>query len=858
MGAIKNTFDQVYRDRVAPGASAKHEPPKPEIRMLGAQIDTTFQNLAKGIVLGNAVARGTKAELDAFLTPIEGILGVVVNDPDPGLNAIYYKTGASGVGAWVATDLVLDGNQLAAIQALADQVAEDAASVANKANIDGSTTNFIPQWSEAFARNINDKISEIGLSVRDAAGETDSEQFATALENFRLKGIDGVLPFYDLLVLDGNEYPDGFKIPEGCHLKGPFEGSGEKYGVGDYGAGGGFIKLINGAFFRANPKRIKVSGFAVVNGDIDFPFVDGADAAAGIAAFDGIPFVIDGRDHVGERAAATAVTDPDGIARPILTAGGTGYGSIPTVTVTGGGGTGATVTATIGGGAVTGFTVTSRGTGYTSNPTITITGGGGTGATAVCGIAPVVSVTVTDPGSGYVTPPYIYFDHTGSGAGAGAYATLGDDGEITAIVVPADSQGFAYTTPPTMRIIAGGADVTFEDMLFVGFERPYWIRDVDRFRERNIKFDCTSGPRLTNSLDVSTAENPHGWPWTSVHIKPLGFAATLAERSGDFYTVDGFGDWTNLVNPFGFGFQNGIVIDGCSHMNIIGGSCDNTARRTNTTGIQIKGAATRSISVIGGRYAGQGNSVDVNITGAVGPANPAPVVELIGCRSWGAVTTHIDHRGGIVNVLGGVWEEVPGMFGNVFKLGDGIISFTADISYPSNPAISASATALAKSIITVNGLGGIRSTTAQTDHRAFAPATDYHTGAAAGAYWSDTWRIANGTQAAPADVIASNVIHFQRFEGWKDGAFRLGGGIRSTVFATGTNYVNAKLDLLLAFNGNLYSHLVLLPNGGMILPPVGGDPFTPAEGEFWWDAINHRLRGYNGTKKYTVNVTLDP
>ena len=56
-----------------------------------------------------------------------------------------------------------------------------------------------------------------------------------------------------------------------------------------------------------------------------------------------------------------------------LTAGGSGYNSAPTVTITGGDGTGATATATIFNGAVTGFVITNKGTGYLSAPVVTIT-----------------------------------------------------------------------------------------------------------------------------------------------------------------------------------------------------------------------------------------------------------------------------------------------------------------------------------------------------------------------------------------------------------------------------------------------------------------------------------------------------
>ena len=65
-----------------------------------------------------------------------------------------------------------------------------------------------------------------------------------------------------------------------------------------------------------------------------------------------------------------------------VSAGGTGYTSAPTVTLSGGGGSGATATATVSGGAVTVVTITEEGNSYTSAPTVSFAGGGGSGATA--------------------------------------------------------------------------------------------------------------------------------------------------------------------------------------------------------------------------------------------------------------------------------------------------------------------------------------------------------------------------------------------------------------------------------------------------------------------------------------------
>lgn len=84
----------------------------------------------------------------------------------------------------------------------------------------------------------------------------------------------------------------------------------------------------------------------------------------------------------------------------VVTAGGTGYTSAPTVTFSGGGGTGAAATATVANGIVVSITVTNSGSGYTSAPTVGFTGGGGTGATAVAIMAAttldaVITTTLT-------------------------------------------------------------------------------------------------------------------------------------------------------------------------------------------------------------------------------------------------------------------------------------------------------------------------------------------------------------------------------------------------------------------------------------------------------------------------------
>lgn len=75
--------------------------------------------------------------------------------------------------------------------------------------------------------------------------------------------------------------------------------------------------------------------------------------------------------------------------------GGSGYTSVPTVTITGGDGVGATATATISGGKVTAITITNPGSKFKTAPTISITGGGGTGASATATLTQITDADLS-------------------------------------------------------------------------------------------------------------------------------------------------------------------------------------------------------------------------------------------------------------------------------------------------------------------------------------------------------------------------------------------------------------------------------------------------------------------------------
>ena len=160
-----------------------------------------------------------------------------------------------------------------------------------------------------------------------------------------------------------------------------------------------------------------------------------------------------------------------------ITAGGSGYTSVPTAAIVGDG-TGATGTATISGGAVTGVTITSSGSGY-SFAFVAFTGGGGANAagtvnlgdadslpalqSAVEGAAvagTVDRVVLTAGGQDYATGDVV-ISITGDGTGAEASAYVNETtGALTSIRVTNPGQNYSYATMSITNTTAPGTGAT--------------------------------------------------------------------------------------------------------------------------------------------------------------------------------------------------------------------------------------------------------------------------------------------------------------------------------------------------------------------------------------------------------------
>lgn len=134
--------------------------------------------------------------------------------------------------------------------------------------------------------------------------------------------------------------------------------------------------------------------------------------------------------------------------------GGSGYASVPTVTISGGGGSGAAAVASIDG-LISSIKIDEAGTGYDENspPTVTINGGGGSGAVAqafVNGAGEISAIRILDPGSGYSGVPDVEIDPPAEAGKTAAAATAVLDATVVRITVT--NPGSGYDSIPEVSI----------------------------------------------------------------------------------------------------------------------------------------------------------------------------------------------------------------------------------------------------------------------------------------------------------------------------------------------------------------------------------------------------------------------
>jgi hypothetical protein len=183
---------------------------------------------------------------------------------------------------------------------------------------------------------------------------------------------------------------------------------------------------------------------------------------------------------LGITAAAAASISSGYVKEIFLNNDGSGYTSLPTVTISppesGIRATAVAIPTNVSGvRSIERIVLTNAGSGYLTTPTILITGGGGTGAAATCSIGStttfgVSNITVSDGGSGYAVVPKVTISPpAGIGETAIAIASINADSEISEIRIV--NAGFGYTEAPTIGFSAlptTGIGTYFYNELVVG------------------------------------------------------------------------------------------------------------------------------------------------------------------------------------------------------------------------------------------------------------------------------------------------------------------------------------------------------------------------------------------------------
>lgn len=241
------------------------------------------------------------------------------------------------------------------------------------------------------------------------------------------------------------------------------------------------------------------------------------------------------------------------IAQIQLTSGGSGYTSVPVVTIVGGGGAGATAVATVTAGVVTAVTVTARGTGYStsSQPTITFVGGGGSGASAI----PIVAAEVW-PASGGQYDNANYFNEILNKSFEDVWfgSRAGGDNSIDGVTPPGvNPQCYPYAISANEAAAPGSyffqwqtknSYPLFKKVLFPTIKYDFWKRIASQGRGYKgiyyFKFDKAAGAGYKKG-GVGATNPEYYW----VNVSAAGTGAQLGPGVYFFDTIDGINPQTS-------------------------------------------------------------------------------------------------------------------------------------------------------------------------------------------------------------------------------------------------------------------------------------------------------------------------
>lgn len=161
--------------------------------------------------------------------------------------------------------------------------------------------------------------------------------------------------------------------------------------------------------------------------------------------------------------ASVTIGSTGGVTSVVVTNGGAGYTSAPSVSFSGGGGSGAAATANVNtnpGGAVIHVSVGNPGTGYSVGDILTLNAGNGdcqVQVTRVTGadVGPIRNISISSPGTGYAVQSNVAgLDGSGSGATFNITQVSQPTGYVSSVTVT--NAGSGYSSAPTVSFSGGG------------------------------------------------------------------------------------------------------------------------------------------------------------------------------------------------------------------------------------------------------------------------------------------------------------------------------------------------------------------------------------------------------------------
>jgi hypothetical protein len=242
-----------------------------------------------------------------------------------------------------------------------------------------------------------------------------------------------------------------------------------------------------------------------------------------------------------------------------------------------------------------------------------------------------------------INPATTITTRSGSGFGGGLVMPKGLNLPFAdATAAAAGVAAFAGTA-----FTVGGSDPYLHDMIILGFNKMVELNNFERPRFENLKGDNKNGIDLAAVYDIGTVANIHCWPFTTTHQSWT--TGPLNLRPGFGFKFANVADMSNFTNCFAYGYDRGVIVDGCNMVNLLGFVADGYGAGASTAvGIELKGIC-KEINLIGCRLAAQGRSIVIDIN-AGGLNSTAAAVNITSCLLWDCDIKHIDLISGSANI----------------------------------------------------------------------------------------------------------------------------------------------------------------------------------------------------------------